>query len=101
MAGDLRLHEHEVEHVVEHVTYIIGAHWRHNERGSISNHRHLDCLLNHLLRSWSKKTSKLRFTGLCEGNSPLIGEFPAQRASKKKMFQFDDVTMLTDLEPRA
>ena len=29
----------------------------------------------------SKKTSKLRVTGLCEGNSPETGEFPAQRAS--------------------
>ena len=29
----------------------------------------------------SKKTSKLRVTGLCVGNSPGIGECPAQRAS--------------------
>ena len=29
----------------------------------------------------SKKTSKLRVTGLCEGNSPVTSEFPAQRAS--------------------
>ena len=28
-----------------------------------------------------RKTSKLRVTGLCEGNSPVTGEFPAQRAS--------------------
>ena len=27
------------------------------------------------------KTSKLCFTGLCEGNSLVTGEFPAQRAS--------------------
>ena len=27
------------------------------------------------------KTSKLRATGLCEGNAPVTGEFPAQRAS--------------------
>ena len=26
-----------------------------------------------------KKTSKLRITGLCVGNSPVIGEFPSQR----------------------
>ena len=32
-------------------------------------------------RRRSKKTSKLRFTGLCVGNSPVTGEFPAQRAS--------------------
>ena len=28
-----------------------------------------------------KKTSKLRVTGLCEGISPVTGEFPAQMAS--------------------
>ena len=32
-------------------------------------------------RRKSKKTSKLRVTGLCEGNSPVTGEFSAQRAS--------------------
>ena len=29
----------------------------------------------------SKKTSKLRVAGLCVGNSPGTGEFPAQMAS--------------------
>ena len=32
-------------------------------------------------RRRSKKTSKLRVTGLCEGNSQVIGEFPTQMAS--------------------
>ena len=32
-------------------------------------------------RRISKKTSKLRVTGLCEGNSPVTGEFPAQKTS--------------------
>ena len=32
-------------------------------------------------RCRSKKTSKLRVTGLFAGNSPVTGEFPAQRAS--------------------
>ena len=32
-------------------------------------------------RRRSKKTSTLRVTGLCEGNSSVTGEFPAQRAS--------------------
>ena len=39
------------------------------------------CLLTRLFRRRSKKTSKLRVTGLCAGNSPVTGEFPAQRAS--------------------
>ena len=55
--------------------------WRHNERNSISNHQSHDCLLNRLFTRRSKKTSKLRVTGLCAGNSPETGEFPAQRAS--------------------
>ena len=38
-------------------------------------------LLNRLFRRRSKKTSKLRITGLCAGSSPGIGEFPAQMAS--------------------
>ena len=29
---------------------------------------------------YSKKAPKLRVTGLCAGNSPITGEFPAQRA---------------------
>ena len=56
-------------------------HWRHNGHGSISNHQPHDCLLNRLFRRRSKKTSKLRVTGLCAGNSPETGEFPAQRTS--------------------
>ena len=54
--------------------------WRHNGRDSVSNHQPHDCLLNRLFRRRSKKTSKLRVTGLCAGNSPGTGEFPAQMA---------------------
>ena len=55
--------------------------WRHNGRDSVLNHKPHDCLLNLLFRRGSKKTSKLRVTGLCAGNSPVTGEFPAQMAS--------------------
>ena len=55
--------------------------WRHNGRHSVSNLHPHDRLLNHLFRHRSKKTSKLRVTGLCAGNSPGTGEFPAQMAS--------------------
>ena len=55
--------------------------WRHNECDGVSNHRPHDCLLNRLFRRRSKKTSKLRVTGLCVGNSSVTGEFPAQRAN--------------------
>ena len=54
--------------------------WRHNERDSASNHQPRDCLLNRLFRRRSKKTSKLRVTGLCAGNSPGT-DFPAQMVS--------------------
>ena len=55
--------------------------WRHNRRDSVSNHQLHDCLLNRLFRRRSKKTPKLRVTGLCVGNSPGTCEFPAQMAS--------------------
>ena len=41
----------------------------------------------------SKKTSKIHVTGLCEGNPPVTGGFPSQRATKWQMFPFDDVIM--------
>ena len=50
-----------------------------------------DCLLNRLFRRIPKKTSKLRVTGLCAGNSPMTGEFPT--LITRKMFPFDDVIM--------
>ena len=49
--------------------------WCHNDHDIVSNHQPHGCLLNRLFRRRSKKTSKLRVTGLCVGNSP------AQRAS--------------------
>ena len=55
--------------------------WRHNQLDDVSNHRRLDCLLNGLSRRLSKKISKLRVTSLCEGNPPVPGGFPSQRAS--------------------
>ena len=55
--------------------------WHHNEYNGVSNHQPRDCLLNQIFRQRSKKTSKLRVTGLCAGNSPVTGEFPAQWAS--------------------
>ena len=55
--------------------------WRHNGRNGVSNHQPHHCLLNRSFMHRSKKTSKLRVTGICEGNSPVTGEFPAQMAS--------------------
>ena len=58
--------------------------WCHNGRDSVSNHQPRGCLLNRLFIRRSRKTSKLRVTGLYAGNSPATGEFPAQMACNAK-----------------
>ena len=64
--------------IVRHYTALL---WRHNERDGVSNHASLDSLLNRLFRLRSKKISKLRVTGICQGNTPVTVEFPWQRTS--------------------
>ena len=59
----------------------VSLHYSHNGLDSVSNHQPHHCLLSRLFRRRSKKTSKLRVTGHCAGNSPGTGEFPAQMAS--------------------
>ena len=59
----------------------ISLQWRHNGCDGVSNHQPHDYLLNRLFGRRSTKTSKLRVIGLCAGNSPGTGEFPAQMAS--------------------
>ena len=90
-------------------TRALSLQWRHNGRHGVWNHQPHDCLLNRLFRRRSKKTPKLRVTGLCVGNSLVIGEFPAQMASNaenifigcghhdwvKNRRQFDDLFELT------
>ena len=53
--------------------YLLPLRWRYNGRYGVSNQQLHDCLL--------KKTSRLRVTGLFEGNSSVTRELPAQRAS--------------------
>ena len=60
---------------------IMALRWRHNELDGVSDHQSPGCLPNRLFGRTPKKTSKLRVTGLCAGNSPGTGEFPAQKAS--------------------
>ena len=71
--------------------------WRHNGCDGVWNHQPHDCLLNCLFSRRSKKTSKLRATGLCAGNSPVTGEFPAQmirNADNVSIWWRHHVTML-------
>ena len=51
-------------------------------------------------RHRSRKTSKLRVTGLCEGNSPVTGEFPAQRASDAENVPCSTVCTTKDTKHR-
>ena len=68
-------------------------HWRHNDHDGVSNHEPHGCLLSCLFRRRSKKTSKLRVTGLCVGNSPGPVNSPHKGPVTRKMFPFDDVIM--------
>ena len=77
--GNRSEHVHDV--VTERWQTTTSLQWCHNERDSVSNHKPHDCLLNCVFRRRSKKTTKLRVTGLFAGNSPGTGEFPAQMAS--------------------
>ena len=74
--------------------------WRHNECDEISKHQPNDCLLNGLFRRRSKKISKLCVTGLCTGNSPVTGEFPALRASNTKKCSHLMTPSYISTEPR-
>ena len=71
----------EIKPVCGHVSLAVSLQWRHNEHDGVSFYRRPHCLLNRLSRCRSKKTSKLRVTGLCAGNSPVTGDFSAQKAS--------------------
>ena len=64
----------------------VSLQWRHDERDCVSNHRSHECLLEHLLRHRSKKTLKLRGTGICEGKSPVTGRFPHKGPVMRKCF---------------
>ena len=89
--------------IISSEVMILTLHWRHNGCNGVSNHQthDYDCLLNRLFRRRSKKTSKLRVTGLCAGNSPVTGEFPAQMASSTEnnsnWWRHHDFGMLTTI----
>ena len=51
--------------------------WRHYRHDGVSNHQPQDCLLNRLFWHRTKRTSKIRVSGLYAGNLPVTCEFPA------------------------
>ena len=80
-------------HCIKWNKHYLALRWRHNEHDCVSNHQRFDCLLNRLFLSRSKKTSKLRVTGLCVGNSLGPVNSPHKGSVTRKMFPFDDVIM--------
>ena len=73
---------------------IFSLHWRHNDHDGVLNHQPRGCLPKRLFRRRSKKTSKLRVTGICVGNSPGPVNSPHKGPVTRKMFPFNDVIML-------
>ena len=67
--------------------------WRHNGPDGVPSHQPHNSLLNRLFRRRSSKTSKLLVTGLCVGNSPVTGKFPAQITSNAENVSIDYVIM--------
>ena len=61
-------------------TAIMIFHYSDVIKSTMASHRRLDRLPKGLFKRRSKKTANLRVTTLCEGNSPVTGEFPAQMA---------------------
>ena len=57
-----------------------------NDHDGVSNHQPPGCLLSRLFRRRSKKTSKLRVTGLCVGNSPGPVNSPHKGRLRGKCF---------------
>ena len=99
--GEIKLNDrntkiHASIHSNKHCVTLVSLQWRHNERESVSNHQPHHCLLNRLFRRRSEKTSKLRVTGLCVGNSPGPVNSPHKWPVTRKMFPCDDVIMLSD-----
>ena len=61
----------------------------------------MSCLPNRLFRRRSKKTSKLRVTGLCAGNSPGPVNSPHKGPVTRKLVPFDDAIMKGFIDGRA
>ena len=64
--------------------YIVLNHfvkYYNDERDGVPIHQPHDRLLNRLFKAHIKENSQAPHHRLCAGNSPVTGEFPAQRAS--------------------
>ena len=73
--------------------------WHHNECDDISNHWHLDSLLNHLFRHRSKKTSSSTPLAFVRGIHRWPVNSPNKGPVMQKMFPFDDIIILSSVLP--
>ena len=64
---------------------------------SVSNHKPHDCLLNRVFRRRSKKTSKLRVTGLCSEIHRGPVNSPHKWSVTREMYPSNDVIMFHDI----
>ena len=74
--------------------YRFALQWHHNERDSVKNHRRLDCLLNCLFRRRSKKIQCSASLAFVRDIHQLPVNSPHEEPVTRKMFPFDDVTMV-------
>ena len=77
-AGDLRRHQAHCDVIV-----MKGKHYNDTIMSAMASRITSLTIIypTFFIRRRSRKTSMLRVTGLCEGNSPVTSEFPMQRAS--------------------
>ena len=72
--------------------------WRHNECDGVSNHRHLDCVLNRLSRCRSRKHQSPASQAFVKG----IRQWPVNSLHKgpvtRNMFPFDDVIIDPEMD---
>ena len=85
----------EVYKSVTKSNHVYALQWCHNEHDRISNNQPHDCLLNHLFRRRSKKTSaSLTFV---QGIHRWLVNSPHNEPVTWKMFPSDDVIMINEI----
>ena len=73
--------------------FSVSLQWHHSGCNGISNHRHINCLLNCLFMCTSKKTSKLASLAFVRGIHRWPLNSPQEGPVTRRMFPFDDVIM--------
>ena len=68
--------------------------WRHNEENGVSNHRRLDWLLNRLSKKTHQSSASLAFV---RGIHRWPVNYPHKGPVTRKMFPFDDVIMMSEV----